>query len=84
MTNSQPCFFCQLNRRLVSAQSLTREYELHTLECPSCKSLVRLVQKRSRANDPRHGLPLRPPATSLKTRGISMSSPGGRGVLATG
>jgi len=84
MIGFQPCFICQLNRRLVSAEPVTREYELQFLECPKCKSLARLVQKRSGANKLPQERPLRTPAVKLKAPDIAKRSPGSGAALATG
>jgi hypothetical protein len=43
----QPCIMCCLNRRLVGAEPVAKHYEIQFLECPSCKGVVRLVQRRA-------------------------------------
>ena len=43
----QPCIMCCLNRRLVGAEPVAKIYEIQTLECPECESVVRLVQRRT-------------------------------------
>lgn len=42
---TQPCIVCTLQRRLVHTERVTKDYEIHTLECPECESQVRLVQR---------------------------------------
>ena len=46
----QPCIVCCLNRRVVRTEPVARQYEIQSLECPSCKSVVRLVQSRAIPN----------------------------------
>jgi len=42
----QPCILCCLARQFVSAEAVTRDYEIQCLVCPGCESVIRLVQKR--------------------------------------
>lgn len=46
----QPCIVCSLNRRVVRTEPVATRYEIQSLECPSCKSVVRLVQIRATPN----------------------------------
>jgi hypothetical protein len=39
----QRCFTCRVNRRLVSTEPVTKDYEIQSLECPRCRSVVRLA-----------------------------------------
>ncbi len=50
MIGLQPCIMCCVNRRFIGAEPVVRYYEIQFLECPSCRSVVRLVQKRSATN----------------------------------
>ena len=43
----QRCIMCCTDRRLVVAEPVTKQYEIQLLECPDCKSLLRLVQRRA-------------------------------------
>ena len=43
----QPCIMCCLNRRLVGVEPVAKHYEIQFLECPDCKGVVRLVQRRA-------------------------------------
>jgi len=43
----QPCILCCLDRRFANAEAVTRDYEIQRLVCPSCESVIRLVQKRA-------------------------------------
>ena len=43
----QRCIMCCLNRRLIGTEPVTKQYEIQSLECPSCRSVVRLVQRRA-------------------------------------
>ncbi len=44
----QRCILCCLNRRLVGVEPVAIYYQIQSLECPSCRSVVRLVQRRVR------------------------------------
>jgi hypothetical protein len=43
----QRCITCCVNRRLVGTEPVTKDYEIQFLECPDCRSVVRLVQRRA-------------------------------------
>jgi hypothetical protein len=43
----QRCIVCWLNRQLIGTEPVTKQYEIQSLECPRCKSVVRLVQRRA-------------------------------------
>lgn len=43
----QPCIMCCLSRQFVGAEPVAKVYEIQTLECPECESVVRLVQRRT-------------------------------------
>ena len=43
----QCCIICCLNRRLIGTEPVTKQYDIQSLECPSCRSVVRLVQRRA-------------------------------------
>jgi hypothetical protein len=45
-TEEQICVPCGAIRTEVFAQAVGRGYELRTLYCPKCKSLLRLVSER--------------------------------------
>jgi hypothetical protein len=42
----QPCILCSLERQLIGAEPAVKNYEIQSLQCPECKSIVRLVHKR--------------------------------------
>ncbi len=48
-SRSQPCIVCSVLRQVVERESAPKEYEIASLECPSCRTIVRLVQKRAGA-----------------------------------
>lgn len=39
----QRCITCRVNRRLVGTEPVTKDYEIQSLECPGCRSVVRLA-----------------------------------------
>jgi hypothetical protein len=41
----QPCILCSLERELIGAEPTAKNYEIQSLQCPECKSVVRLVHK---------------------------------------
>ena len=45
LTGIQPCILCTSKRRFISAEAVTKNYEIQILECPECESQVRLVQR---------------------------------------
>jgi hypothetical protein len=50
-TEEQICVPCGAVRQEVFAEAVGKGYELRTLYCPKCKSLLRLVsERRQRAN----------------------------------
>jgi hypothetical protein len=50
-TEEQICVPCGAVRQEVFTQAVGKGYELRTLYCPKCKSLLRLVsERRQRAN----------------------------------
>jgi hypothetical protein len=52
----QICVPCGAIRKEVFAQAVGKGYELRTLYCPKCKSLLRLVsERRQRANQSSSG-----------------------------
>ena len=42
----QRCITCCVNRRLVGTEPVTKDYEIQFLECPGCRTVVRLVNHR--------------------------------------
>jgi len=42
----QSCILCSLERQLIDAEPTVKSYEIQSLQCPQCKSIVRLVHKR--------------------------------------
>jgi len=50
------CTSCNVLRKLIRSEPVVKRYELRAYECPSCKSLLQLVQR----GDPTM-LPLRMP-----------------------
>jgi hypothetical protein len=55
----QPCIVCCLDRQFAGAEAVTRRYEIQSLVCPGCDSVIRLVQKRAAATH-RSSSPRRP------------------------
>ena len=41
----QPCIMCCLSRRLVGAEPVAKIYEIQTLECAECESVVGAVDR---------------------------------------
>jgi hypothetical protein len=65
----QHCIMCCLNRRLVGTEPAAKQYEIQSLECPCCRSVVRLVQRRAEPVKYRH----RVSANSYAARRIEIS-----------
>ena len=42
----QLCAPCGVERQVVHREWLPREYEIQTLECPKCRTVMRMVRKR--------------------------------------
>jgi hypothetical protein len=40
------CFACRVERVSIALEPIDRRYDVRSLECPSCKSIVRLVEHR--------------------------------------
>jgi hypothetical protein len=45
-TKEQICVACGVVREQVSAEPVSRGYELRTLVCPNCRTVLRFVDKR--------------------------------------
>jgi hypothetical protein len=45
-TKDQICTFCGVVREQVSAEPVKRGYELRTLVCPKCRTVLKFVDKR--------------------------------------
>ena len=43
---SQPCAACGIDRRVIRREWLPKGYEIQSLECPGCRTVMRLVRKR--------------------------------------
>ena len=43
---SQPCAACGIDRRVICREWLPKGYEIQSLECPGCRTVMRLVRKR--------------------------------------
>ena len=57
----QRCFTCRVNRRLVGTEPVTEDYEIQSLECPGCRSVIRLavpVKSKHRVASAREPAPL--------------------------
>jgi hypothetical protein len=46
MFESQHCTTCGLERRVVYTEPIARGYELRSLHCANCKTVLRMVCKR--------------------------------------
>lgn len=44
------CFACRAERVAINVEQIARRYDLHTLECPNCLSIVRMVEPRKGKN----------------------------------
>jgi hypothetical protein len=42
----QPCAACGIDRRVIHREWLPSGYEIQSLECPGCRTVMRLVRKR--------------------------------------
>jgi hypothetical protein len=42
----QPCILCSLERQLIGAEPAVKNYQIQSLQCPECQSIVRLMHKR--------------------------------------
>lgn len=45
-TTEQICVVCRVVRELVSAEPVSKGYELRRLVCPNCRTVLRFVDKR--------------------------------------
>jgi hypothetical protein len=71
----QCCIICCLNRRLIGTEPVTKQYDIQSLECPSCRSVVRLVQRR--AEQVRHRAECQPIHTPLVATIFQLSQANG-------
>ena len=53
-SNAETCTTCNIPRKPVAAEPLTNWYELVTHRCPSCKTVLRLVERRPKAGKAVH------------------------------
>ena len=41
----QPCAACGIDRQVIHREWLPSGYEIQSLECPACRTVVRMVRK---------------------------------------
>jgi hypothetical protein len=51
-TEEQICVSCSAVRQEVFAQAVAKGYELQTLYCPQCKSVLKFVSERRQRGQP--------------------------------
>ncbi len=44
--SSPVCFACNVERKLVAVAAFTKDYDIHSFECPICHSTLRLAVRR--------------------------------------
>lgn len=51
--NQYLCTACDKPRRFISSEPAAKRYEIRSYECPSCKSVLRIVERTERSMLPR-------------------------------
>jgi hypothetical protein len=46
------CFACRIERVTIALKPIARRYDVRSVECPSCKSVLRLVEARISVTSP--------------------------------
>ena len=46
MAELQPCVVCGVERRIIHREWAPKGYEIQSLECPRCRTVMRMVRKR--------------------------------------
>jgi hypothetical protein len=46
VADHQPCVACGVERRIIHREWAPNGYEIQSLECPRCRTVMRMVRKR--------------------------------------
>jgi len=64
VAGTQPCAVCGAERQIIHREWVPRGYEVQSLQCPGCQTVMRMVRKRLSRRGARRCRRLGPPLSA--------------------